>query len=101
MVLIKTKGFSTATRSLLFWMVLVVVVVAIWNLSSQFWARDTPVAFSNFIRSIEMGQVDRVELTGNKIVGTLSSGEQFRTYAPPQYEGLANMLIEHDVLVGR
>ena len=29
----------------------------------------------------------------------MSGGVPFRTYAPPQYEGLANMLIEHDVVV--
>jgi cell division protease FtsH len=80
-------------------MVLVVVVVAIWNLSSQFRAGESPVAFSEFIRWVETGQVDRVELTGNEIAGTSSSGETFRTYAPPQYEGLANKLIERDVVI--
>ena len=90
---------NSTTRSLLFWMVLVVVLVTIWNLSSQFRAGDTPVAFSEFIRWVETGQVDRVELTGNEIVGTSSSGEQFRSYAPPQYEGLANKLIERDVVI--
>ena len=90
---------NSTTRSLLFWMVLVVVVVAIWNLSSQFRAGESPVAFSEFIRWVETGQVDRVELTGNEIAGTSSSGETFRTYAPPQYEGLANKLIERDVVI--
>ena len=48
---------------------------------------------------METGQVNRVELTGNEVVGTSSSGQQFRTYAPPQYEGLANTLIDHNVEV--
>ncbi len=90
---------NSTTRSLLFWMVLVVVVFLIWNLSSQFQTGDTPVSFSEFVRWVNTGQVDRVELTGNEIVGTSSSGEQFRTYAPPQYEGLANLLIDRDVVV--
>ena len=90
---------NSTTRSLLFWMVLVVAVVLIWNISSQFRTGDTSVSFSEFIRWVDTGQVDRVELTGSEIVGTSSSGEQFRTYAPPQYEGLANQLIERDVVV--
>ncbi|MBM42977.1 MAG: cell division protein FtsH [Acidobacteria bacterium] len=90
---------NSTTRSLLFWMVLVVVVFLIWNLSSQFRPGDTPVSFSEFVRWVNTGQVDRVELTGNEIIGTSSSGEQFRTYAPPQYEGLANLLIDRDVVV--
>ena len=90
---------NSTTRSLLFWMVLVVVVALIWNLSSQFRTGDNAVAFSEFIRWVDTGQVNRVELTGNEIVGTSTSGELFRTYAPPQYEGLANKLIERDVVV--
>ena len=90
---------NPTTRSLLFWMVPVVVVVLIWNLSSQFQTGDTSISFSEFIRWVETGQVDRVELTGNGIVGTSTNGERFRTYAPPQYEGLANKLIERDIVV--
>ena len=90
---------NSTTRSLLFWMVLVVALVLIWNLSSQFRAADSLVSFSEFIRWVDTGQVDRVELTGNEIIGRSSSGETFRTYAPPQYEGLANKLLERDVVV--
>lgn len=90
---------NSTTRSLLFWMALVVALGLIWNLSSQFRAGDTLVSFSEFIRWVDTGQVDRVELTGNEIIGRSSSGEEFRTYAPPQYEGLANKLLERDVVV--
>ena len=90
---------NSTTRSLLFWMVLVLVVALIWNLSSQFRTGESLVDFSEFIRWVDSGQVNRVELTGNEIVGTRTSGEQFRTYAPPQYEGLANMLIDREDIV--
>lgn len=90
---------NSTTRSLLFWMVLVVAVALIWSVSSQFRPGETPVDFSEFIRWVETGVVDRVELSGNEIIGTASSGERFSTYAPPQYEGLANKLLERDVVV--
>ena len=90
---------NSTTRSLLFWMVLVVVVAVIWNLSNQFRTGDNEVAFSEFMRWVHTGQVNSVELTGNEIVGTSTSGDLFRTYAPPQYEGLANELIDLDVQV--
>jgi cell division protease FtsH len=80
-------------------MVLVVVVALIWNLSSQLRNGDSPVSFSEFMQWVNTGQVDRVELTGNEITGTDSSGQQFTTYAPPQYEGLVNTLLERDVVV--
>ena len=90
---------NSTTRSLVFWMVLVVVVAVIWNLSNQFRTGDNEVAFSEFMRQVQTGQVNSVELTGNEIVGTSTSGDLFRTYAPPQYEGLANELIDLDVQV--
>ena len=90
---------NSTTRSLLFWMALVVAVFLVWNLSSQFRAGDNSVAFSEFIRWVDTSQVNTVELTGNEIVFTTTSGELHRTYAPPQYEGLANELIDLDVQV--
>ena len=90
---------NSTTRSLLFWMVLVVAVFLIWNLSSQFRAGDNAVAFSEFIRWVDTSQVNTVELTGNAIVFTTTSGELHRTYAPPQYEGLANKLLDLNIEV--
>ena len=49
--------------------------------------------------SVDGGQIDRVTITGNEITGVDKAGENFRTYAPPQYEGLANKLIERNVVV--
>ena len=89
---------STPDRRLL-WVVPVVVVVLIWSVSSQIGTGQSPITFSEFIRWVDTGQVDRVELSGNQIIGTSLSGEPFRTYAPPQYEGLANKLIDRDVIV--
>ena len=90
---------NSTLRSLVFWMVLVVVVVLIWNVSTQFQAVDDSVTFSDFLRQVDAGEVQSVELTGNEITGSLAGGSRFRTYAPPQYEGLVNRLVERDVAV--
>ena len=90
---------NPSVRSFAFWMVLVVVVVLIWNLSTDFQARDESVSFSEFIRMVDSGQVESVTLTGNEVSGSTTSGESFRSFAPPQYEGLVNRLVERDVAV--
>ena len=90
---------NTTLRSLLFWMVLVVVGVLIWNFSAAFQPRATEWDFSEFVRQVDAGQVAKVTITGNEITGTTTSNESFRTYAPPQYEGLINRLIDRDVAV--
>ena len=90
---------NPTVRSLVFWMVLVVVVVLIWNVSTQFQTANTSLTFSEFLRQVDIGEVASVELAGNEISGTLTSGNRFGTYAPPQYEGLVNRLVERDVAV--
>ena len=90
---------NSTLRSFVFWMVLVVVVVLIWNFSTRFQTGDNALPFSEFIRQVDSGQVDSVTLTGNEVTGTTASGETFRTFAPPQYEGLVNKLVERDVAV--
>ena len=90
---------NSTLRSFVFWMVLVVVVVLIWNFSTRFQTGDNALPFSEFIRQVDSGQVDSVTLTGNEVTGTTASGETFRTFAPPQYEGLVNRLVERDVAV--
>ena len=90
---------SVNLRSLVFWTVLIVVVVLVWNFSTQFQAGDSSVTFSEFIRRVEAGQIESVTLIGSEITGTSDSGDRFRTYAPPQYEGLVNKLVERNVAV--
>ena len=79
------------------WMV-VVVVVLIWNVST-FQSMDDAVPFSEFLRQVDAGEVESVELAGNEISGTLTGGTRFRSYVPPQYDGLVNQLVERDVAV--
>ena len=90
---------NPSVRSFAFWMVLVVVVVLIWNFSTDFQTRDESVSFSEFIRMVDSGQVESVTLAGNEVTGSTTSGESFRSFAPPQYDGLVNKLVERDVAV--
>jgi cell division protease FtsH len=78
-------------------MVLVVVAVLIWNFSASFQAQSKPVSFSLFIESVGKDQVESVVITGNEITGTTKAQERFRTYAPTQYEGLVNKLLERGI----
>ena len=83
----------------MFWMVLIVVGLLVWNFSTKYQASAKPLSFSEFMASVDAGQVERVTITGNDITGVNKANDSFRTYAPPQYEGLANKLIERNVVV--
>ena len=90
---------NATLRSRGVWIVLVVGIVLIWSVSTLFQAGDDSVSFSEFVQWVDAGQVESVILTGNKITGSSRSGDRFRTYAPPQYDGLVNTLVERDVAV--
>src|SRR6195256_6452121 len=80
-------------------MVVVVVGVLIWNVSTKLQQNEQQVRFSDFMASVEAGKIQSVTITGNEITYTSKANENFRTYAPPQYEGLVNKLIDRGVVV--
>ena len=90
---------NSIRRGPVVWIALTVVVVLLWSVATQFQADDNSVSFTEFVRWVDAGEVESVILTGNEITGTLTGGDRFRTYAPPQYEGLVNTLVDRDVAV--
>jgi cell division protease FtsH len=90
---------NSATKSLVFWMALMLVGVLVWNFSTSFQTASQVENFSVFMSQVDAGQVTKVTLTGNEITYTTQGDETLRTYAPPQYEGLANKLIQQNVEV--
>jgi len=96
---------NSTLKSLLFWMVLVVVGVLIWQFSTGLRPNPSPIPFSQFLQKVEVGDVASVVITGNEITGTYKDGNlgdgssKFRSYAPTQYEGLANKLAEKGIVI--
>jgi cell division protease FtsH len=90
---------NSTLKSLLFWMVLVVVGVLIWNFSTNFQTRDEPIAFSQFVERLDKSEIKEVTIIGNEVVGTTKDNVKFRTYAPTQYSDLGNQLIARNVVV--
>jgi cell division protease FtsH len=91
---------NSTLKSLVFWMVLVVVAVGVWNFSTKFQTPSKAVPFSDFMTEVESGKVEKVTITGQEINGIYRADkETFHTYAPAQYEGLANKLLALGILV--
>jgi cell division protease FtsH len=92
---------NSTLKSLLFWLVLVVAGVLIWNFATRYEARDHQLTFSEFMSAVDAGNIQRVVITGQEITGTTKDAQNqtFRTYAPTQYEGLANKLIDRGIAV--
>ena len=78
-------------------MVLVLAGALVWNLSTRLQVSHRSETFSEFMARVDSGQVGEATITGNEITYRSQADENFKTYAPPQYEGLANKLIERNV----
>ena len=97
---------NSTLKSLLFWMVLVVVGVLIWQFSAGFQRGPSPIAFTTFLKHVDAKEVIDVTITGNEITGNLTNNntgngkEQFRTYVPgTHFNGLANKLNDSGVVI--
>jgi len=76
-----------------------VIAVMVWNFSTKFQVAAKSLTFTEFMMAVDTGQIASVTITGNEISGTTKANDTFRTVAPPQYEGLANRLLERNVVV--
>lgn len=75
-------------RNLAFWLLLLVISVAIAiNLGNQSPAKKS-LTYSEFYRKVDSGEVERVKFIGNKAEGKLATGEDFTVIigdqGPPQ-----------------
>lgn len=87
---------KTILRGLI-WIFLGLFTVFLISINSS--QNNIKISFSEFIKGVDEGQIDTVTITENNIRGQTVAGVHFTTYAPNQYEGLANRLIEKGVVV--
>ena len=79
---------NSTLKSLLFWMVLIVVGVLIWQFSTGLQRNETSMTFSQFMKHVDNGEVAQVTMTGNELTGTLNNSvngdgsSKFRTLRP-------------------
>ncbi len=90
---------NSTLRNLLFWMGLVVVGAVIWQFSTNLQRSEEKITFSEFLARVDARKIDSVKIIGNEVTGTYVGGDTdptaklgFRTYAPSQFDGLANDL---------
>src|SRR6185503_13324883 len=80
------------------WLSLLVVIFLAWHFA-QIQKKETSLKFSEFMTQVEQGQVLEVTITGNEVKGKTASRESFRTYVPPTYDKLYDLLIAKKVSV--
>jgi len=72
------------SRNMALWLVIALLVFALFNLFQGTVQRgqELPLAFSDFLTSVESGDIRDVTLQGSGITGHYRDGRNFSTYAP-------------------
>lgn len=89
------KDFS---KNLALWLVLILMMILLFNMFNQPQAQIEKIIFSDFVSSVEKGDVEEVLIQGSDISGKKKDGKAFKTYAPEDPE-LIRILREKGVRV--
>ena len=85
-------------KNLLLWLVIAVVLMAVFNSFSTPGAASSELTYNQFINEVKDGRVSEVTIADNglAITGTRKDGSRFTT-SNPRDNRLVDTLFEHDV----
>jgi cell division protease FtsH len=85
-------------KNLLFWVIIIVSMILLFNLFSKPHPKISEKNYSEFISAVEANQVLEVEARGRNIIWKDAQGKSFKTYAPEDPE-MIKLLREKRVVI--
>ncbi len=83
---------NQGTKTLLLWIVVILVVLLVWQALSGNGNKVVNLTFSEFMDEVEAGNIAEISIKGNKIEGRYAGGEKsFKTIATP-YDDMVKIL---------
>ena len=89
---------SQSSKHIALWLVLALIFLVIFSVFSKQHGREPEIVFSDFMSSVDRGEVQEVIIQGHNIQGKYKNGERFRTFAPNDPE-LVKSLREKNVKI--
>jgi len=86
-------------KNLALWLVIGIVLIALFNMFNQPLTPQSEVVFSDFMDQVEQGQINEVVISGDNISGKYMDGKAFQTTAPPKDPDLIKSLREKNVRI--
>jgi cell division protease FtsH len=86
-------------KNLALWLVIGIVLIALFNMFNQPLTQQTEVIFSDFMDQVEQGQVNEVVISGDSISGKYVDGNAFQTTAPPKDPDLIKSLRQKNIRI--
>ena len=86
-------------KNFIIWLIIFILIASVSNIiGGPDGIAGKKLSFSDFMKKVEAGEVSKVEIKGNDLIGHLSDNSQFYTYLP-EYPNLVEKLQEKSVEV--
>ncbi|MDR3554878.1 MAG: ATP-dependent zinc metalloprotease FtsH [Syntrophobacteraceae bacterium] len=85
-------------KNLALWLVISLMVILLFNMFHQTKQSSTETTYSQFISSVEKGEVAKVTIQGNNVLGAFTNGTEFKTYVPHDSD-MIKILRDHKVSI--
>ncbi len=86
-------------KNVLFWIATGAIIIILWSLWQPSSTSDKEITFSQFMTAVEKNEVQEVTITGSQLEGKFTSGDDFKSVSPDQYNDLVKILREHNVII--
>ena len=84
-------------KNLVLWLAIALMIILAFNFFNSNQLRTSQEPFSTFISQVEKGDVKKVVIQGQKVVGLTKEGVPFETYLPPGYNDIIKKMAEKGV----
>ena len=89
---------NNLTKNLMLWLVIAVVLMSVFSSFNQRQTSQQPIEYSQFVRHVSNGEVERVIIEGRNIRGKFRDGNDFKTYSPGD-PGMVEDLLRNGVSI--
>lgn len=84
-------------KNLVLWLAIALMIILAFNFFNSGQMRTSQEPFSTFVSQVEKGEVKKVVIQGQKVVGITKEGTPFETYLPPGYNDIIKKMAEKGV----
>ncbi len=84
-------------KNVVLWLAIALMIILAFNFFNSGQLKSSQEPFSTFISQVEKGEVKKVVIQGQKVVGITKEGVPFETYLPPGYNDIIKKMAEKGV----
>ena len=86
-------------KNLALWLVIGMIMIALFNIFNQPLSSQSDVIFSEFMDQVESGKISEVTIQGDRVSGKYIDGSSFQTMTPSKDQDLVRVLREKGVRI--